>query len=155
MTIDVEALIAGAKKTFEQAEPEDVQILMGEEAVTARFWPLSGREWRDLVAAHPARSEEIDGKTVVVQADRVFNFNADTLTSAYPRVALVQGDDVTDLTLALWGRVLSVLDGNAVEGIAATIFYMNVIDPAKRLAAAGKASKGERSRKLSSPANLE
>lgn len=140
MSTDIEALIAGAKKAIEQVEPEDVEILLGEELVKVRFWPLSGQKWRSLVASHPARIEkDAEGKTVVAQQDRASGFNVDSLTRAYPRVALVDDGEEKPLDEALWGRILDVLDGPGFEGIAATIFFLNVIIPAQRTAAAGKA----------------
>lgn len=151
---DIEALIAGAKKAIEQVEPEDVEILLGEDLVQIRFWPVSGQEWRGLVASHPARLEkDADGKSVIAQQDRAHGFNVDSLTRAYPRVALVDDDGEKPLDGTLWGRILDVLDGPGFEGIAATIFFLNVIIPSQRTAAAGKASRGGAKRKRVSPAS--
>lgn len=154
LTIDVEALISSAKKAFEQAEPDDIRILMGEEEVTVRIWPVTGQEWRRLTATYPARiGEDADGASAVIQADRAFSYNVDALTREYPRVALVDDGTEKNLDTKLWGRILDVLDGPAFEGVAAVIFYLNVVMPAKRQAAAGKARRGEQAKKRRSPGN--
>lgn len=145
---DIEALIAGAKKAIEQVEPEDVKVLMGEELVTVRLWPLSGQEYRALVADHPARVVEEDGQKTVRQGDRPYGCNIDSLTRAYPRVALVQDGEETELSPELWGRILDVMPSDGIEGVMATISFMNVAIPAQRtVAALGKASAGARQTK--------
>jgi hypothetical protein len=146
----IDELIAGAKQQIEQVEPEDVKVLMGEDLVTVRIWPLTGQAYRALVADHPARLVEVDGQKVVGPGDKPYECNIDSLTRAYPRVALVQDDEETDLTAELWGRILDVLSPAALEGVMATIAYVNVAVPAQNLISAlGKASAGGKRTKRS------
>lgn len=150
MGIDIDALISGAKRKFDEAEPEDLTIDLGGEPVAVRLWPVSGAVWRELTLANPARTEQDDeGKTVVVQADRAFGYNADALTYGYPRVSLVKDDETQELDRETWGRILGVMDGLSVESVTATIWALNVQAPMMRMVAAGKAFRAAEQTKLS------
>lgn len=153
MAVDVSALVSKAREQFDKVEPVEQELLIGGELVKARFYPVTGQEWRALVVAHPPRTEVVDGKTVVIAADRPFGFNADSLLVEYPRVSLVDGDGETALSVAEWGDVVSVLAEPSLEAARLTVWGVNVWGPSKEFTDAGKASAGARKKKRRSPAN--
>lgn len=142
MGIDLDALIASARDRLENVEPVTQEVDLGGSIVGVRVWPLRGHEWRDLTALHPWREGS--------QFDQNLGYNIDAVTRAYPRVALVQGDDVEDVS-ARWADILDVLSGPDLKNIALAVWGVNEFDPQKRMTAAGKASTGGRKRKRSSP----
>lgn len=153
MALDVSALVSKAREEFDKVEPVEQDLLIGGELVKARFYPVTGQEWRALVVAHPPRTEVEDGRTVVTPADRPFGFNADSLLPEYPRVALVDGDEEVELSTAEWAEIVSVLAEPSLEAARMTVWGVNVYQPAKAFSDAGKASAGGRKRKRRSPAN--
>lgn len=153
MGIDVAALVSKAREQFEQAEPTDQEILVGGDRVTLRVRPVTGQEWRGLVVAHPPRTEQVDERTVVIAADRVYGFNMDTLLPEYPAVSLVDGDEETPLSSDEWADIVSVLAEPSLDAARLTVWGVNVYKPSKEFADAGKASKGGRKKKRRSPAS--
>lgn len=153
MGIDVSALVSNAREQFNKVEPVEQDLLIGGELVKARFYPVTGQEWRALVVAHPPRVEVEDGRTVVTPADRPFGFNADALLPNYPRVVLVDGDEETELSVSEWADVVSVLAEPSLEAARMTVWGVNVYQPAKAFTDAGKASTGGRQKKRRSPAS--
>lgn len=153
MALDVSALVSKAREQFDKVDPVEQDLLIGGELVKARFYPVTGQEWRALVVAHPPRVEAEGEKTVVIAADRPFGFDADSLLTDYPRVSLVDGDGETELSAAEWADVVSVLSGPSLEAARLTVWGINVFQPAQEFTAAGKASAGGRKRKRRSPAN--
>ena len=138
--VDVQALIAAQKQKLDTVEPVTQDVLLGDEVVGVRFWPLSGTAWRDLCALHPNRGES--------QFDMALGYNLDAVLRAYPRVYLVKGDDVTDVARD-WADVCDVLSGPDLKNLAYAVWGINEYDPAQRLAAAGKASAGSKRKKRS------
>lgn len=151
--VDVKALVDKARQEFDQPEPSDVPVMVGGEKVVLRFRPVRGTEWRDLVAGFPARTESVDNRTVVVQADRGPGFNTVELPPAYPGVAVVEGESEQVLSGDEWRDLHDVLSGPDLEHVTATIWGMNVQEPLVRLRAAGKASTGGQKKKRRSPAS--
>jgi hypothetical protein len=151
--MDIAALVAKARESFDSVEPVDQDILMGDEVVTVRFWPVTGSAWRALTAEHPARPK--------VVMDQNLGYNLDAVTRSYPNVYLVQGDDVvkvsdplprklvTDPEKRPWFDVVDSLSGPDLKNLASAVWGLNEYDPAKRLAHAGKASAGGRKKKPS------
>lgn len=142
--VDVDALVAKAKAALDNVEPTDQDALLGDELVTVRFWPVSGQEWRELVAKHPWREGS--------QFDQALGYNLDSVLTEYPKVYLVQGDDVTNVS-DRWASICEVLSAPDLKNLAIAVWGMHEFDPQRRLDAAGKASKGGRSKRRSSPAN--
>ena len=144
LTVDVDELIASAKAAQDQAVPEDVEVLFGEQLTKVRLWPLTRQAWRELVDKHAARFDLVDGRRVVSQSDVAYGFNTATLPEAYPRVAIVQGDEEQKLDKATWKRLLQVMPEDGYAGVLAVIVFMNVGAPAQRtMEALGKAFMGE------------
>lgn len=142
--IDVDALIAKQKAALDKVEPVTQDVLLGDEVVGVRFWPLSGVAWRDLTARHPWRED--------AQFDQSLGYNLDGVLRDYPRVYLVQGDTVTDVA-DKWAEIVDVLTGADLKNLGFAIWGLNEFDPQNRLATAGKASKGAQRKKRSSPAS--
>ncbi|MGB4136421.1 MAG: hypothetical protein WA971_07650, partial [Microbacterium sp.] len=88
MAVDVKALVAKARQEFAAVEPVDQEVELGGEKITARFTPISGPEWRDLTAKHPERPG----------GDQALGYDLTGVMMSYPRVSLVDGDDVQDVT---------------------------------------------------------
>lgn len=144
MTFDIDALIAKARENFDTVKPVDQDVLLGDDVVTVRLWPLTGVAWRELVVNHPVR----DG----VQHDLALGYDLESVVRAYPRVYLVDGDEVTDVA-ARWAEVCDVLSAPDLKALSFAVWGLNEYDPSQKLAAAGKASKGGLRKKRSSPAN--
>lgn len=147
MNLDI--LISKARKAFEQVDPTDIQVLLGDERVTLRLFPLAGHEWRDLIALYPPRL--VAGAT----EDRVAGYNVDAVVSVYPRVWTVDGDRQIPVAPEQLVSLVEVLSGPELKALAATIWSINESEPAKRVRAAGKGSTGARPRKRRSPASSE
>lgn len=155
--MDIAALVAKARESFDSVKPVDQPVLVGDEVVTARFWPIAGTAWRNLTAEHPPRPG--------VVMDQNLGYNLDAVTRNYPHVYLVQGDDVVKVSDPLpkkrpgdperrpWFEVVDVLSAPDLKNLASAVWGLNEYDPAKRLAQAGKASAGGRKRRPSSPAS--
>lgn len=136
--LDLDALISEARSAFDESEPVTQDVLLGDKAVGVRVWPLDGGEWRDLIAAHPPRP----GAAQDAQA----GYNVDSVVAVYPRVALVDGDDVDDMmrvvdgkAVSRWPDVCATLYGSDRRNLAAAVWGINEYTPAEALAAAGKA----------------
>lgn len=140
MAIDVAALIAAQKQELDSVKPLDQEVLLGGEKVTVRLWPLSGKIWRDLCAKHPNRPDS--------PFDQALGYDLDSLLWDYPKVYLVDGDEVTDVAES-WADICAVLSGPDLKNLAYAIWGMNEYDPAQKLAAAGKASAGKGRKKRS------
>jgi len=140
MSIDVKALIAAQKQKLDTVEPVTQDVLLGDEVVGVRLWPMTGTGWRDLTTRHPHRGES--------QFDQALGYNLDGVLREYPRVYLVKGDDVTDVSDS-WGEICDVLSGPDLKNLAYAVWGLNEYDPAQRLAAAGKASAGSKRKKRS------
>lgn len=140
MAIDVQALIAKGKQDLDAVTPVDQEVLFAGEQVTVRFWPLSGTAWRDLCAAHPNRGDS--------QFDQALGYNLTSLVAAYPKVYLVDGDEVQDVADD-WADICAVLSGPDLKNLEYAVWGLNEYEPTQRLAAAGKASAGSRRKKRS------
>lgn len=143
--MDVNALVAKAREKFDTVEAVTQEVLLGDEVVGVRVWPISGPDWRELTAKHPARKD--------AQFDLNLGYNLDAVVRNYPRVYLVQGDDVQHVEGDEWGSVLDALSGPDLKNIALAVWGQNEFEPQKRLVEAGKALKGGPRKKRSSPAN--
>ena len=156
LAIDLESLIAAARAEFDEAEPQDVDVLLGAELVKVRLWPLAPQAWRVLYADNPVRVKVVDGERVERPSDVPYGCDIDTVVREYPRVALVQSDDVKELDRETWKRIVDVLPLDGLQGVMATIAYMNIAEPAQRLVEAlGKAVLGEGQTKPASPDSSE
>lgn len=151
--MDVAALVAKARESFDTVQPVDQVVLLGDELVTVRFWPISGQEWRKVTAGLPPRGG-------VVQ-DMNLGYNLDAAVREYPSVYLVQGDDVvkvsdpeprkkpTDPEHRPWYDVVDALSAPDLKALASAVWGLCEYTPQKRLAAAGKASARGRKKKPS------
>lgn len=153
VSIDIDALISKAREVFEQIEPVDQDVLLGEKVVTVRVWPMEGPDWRDLIAEHPPR--------VKSSTDSTAGYNVDSVAKVYPRLALVDGDTVDNLVrrdekgreFSRWPEIAARLLGADLRNIASAVWGVNEFDPQKRMVAAGKGSTGGSRKKRSSPGN--
>lgn len=147
--MDVDALIAKARENFDKVEPVDQEVLLGDDVVTVRFWPVMGTEWTELTTRNPPRKGSV--------RDQNMGYNADGIVREYPKVFLVQGDDVVNVgELAptpdnplhrKWDDVVAALSGPDLHHLAIAVWGLNDYDPQKRLKTAGKASAGGRKKK--------
>ena len=134
--MDVQALIAKQKQTLDTVKPVDQEVLFAGEVVTVRFWPLAGPAWRDLCAKHPNRDES--------QFDQALGYNLTAVVADYPRVFLVDGDDVQDVA-AEWADICAVLSGPDLKNLEYAVWGINEYEPTQALA--GKVSAGARRKK--------
>lgn len=142
--MNIEELIAKQKATLDNVKPVDQDVILGEDLVTVRLWPLSGVAWRDLTAVNPPRA----GSTL----DQQLGYNLDGVVRSYPRVYLVDGDDINDPS-EHWPGLVDVLTGADLKNLGFAVWGLNEFDPADRLVKAGKASAGGRRKKQNSPAS--
>lgn len=134
--MDVQALIAKQKQTLDTVKPVDQEVLLAGEVVTVRFWPLAGNAWRDLCAKHPNRDES--------QFDKALGYNLTAVVADYPRVFLVDGDDVQDVA-DQWADICAVLSGPDLKNLEYAVWGINEYEPTQALA--GKVSAGARRKK--------
>lgn len=138
--MDIKALVAKAKQDMDTVSSVDQDVMIGDEKVTIRLWPLSGVAYRDLCALHPNRSNS--------EFDQALGYNLTAVTQNYPRVYTVDGDAVADVA-GDWADICSVLSGPDLKALEYAVWGLNEYEPATRLAAAGKASAGSRKKKRS------
>lgn len=151
--MDLDALIADAKAKFEATEPVTQDVLLGSKVVGVRFWPIPGPEWRDLVASNPPRPG--------AAMDQNLGYNVDAVVRAFPKVALVDGDEVDNMIrrdaegreFSKWPEVHDSLSGADLKNLAMAVWGLHEWDPQKALVEAGKALKGGSRKKRNSPAN--
>ena len=142
--MDIDALIAAQKATLDKVQPVDQDVMLGDDIVTVRVWPLSGVAWRDLTAKHPWREGS--------EFDQQLGYNLDGVVRDYPKVYLVADGDPVNVT-DRWPEIVDVLTGVDIKNLGFAVWGLNEFDPANRMVSAGKASKGGRAKKPSSPAN--
>lgn len=141
MAIDVAALIAAQKQELDSVQPQTQDVLLGGNIVGVRFWPVSGGVWEELTSKHPPRAG--------VETDTAIGYNIAGVVRDYPRTYLVVGDDVQPVVGEQWAEVYDVLSGPDKKNLAAVVWGINELDPAEKLAAAGKASAGKGKKKRS------
>lgn len=138
--MDIQALVAKAKQDMDTVSAVDQEVLIGDQEVTIRLWPMSGAAYRDLCAKHPNRTAS--------EFDEALGYNLSGVTQSYPRVYTVEGDTVTDVSES-WPDICSVLSAPDLKALEFAVWGLNEYEPTKRLAAAGKASAGSRKKKRS------
>lgn len=138
--MDLKALVAKARQDFDSVEPVEQDVVLAGELVTVRVWPLTGPQWRDLCAKHPNRTDSA--------FDQALGYNLTAVLADYPRVYLVNGNDVVDAAED-WADICAVLSGPDLKNLELAVWGVNEYDPAQRLVAAGKASAGGRKKKRS------
>lgn len=143
--MNVAELVAKGRAQFDSVQPETTDVLIGDTTVGVRVWPVSGVQWRELTLASPPREKFV--------WDQNAGYNLLGVVRAYPRVYLVDGDDVTHVSGDEWGQVLDLLSPPDLKLVETLIWGVNEFDPRKRAAAAGKASRAGRQKKPASPAN--
>lgn len=138
--MDIKALVAKAKQDMDTVTPTDQAVMVGDQEVTIRLWPLSGTAYRDLCALHPNRTDSA--------FDEALGYNLTAVTQSYPRVYAVEGDEVTDIADS-WADMCAVLSAPDLTALEYAVWGMNEYEPTVRRAAAGKASAGSRKKKRS------
>lgn len=134
--------IAKAKAQVESAEPTPLNIEVGGELTALTFLPVYGDVWSDITAENPPRP----GATL----DSNVGYNTDGAAKSYPRDRITVDGEAPRYELSEEGKVvvdewrdlLSVLSSPNLKNIASTLWGLNQLDAARRLAEAGKASKG-------------
>lgn len=124
--------IAKAKALHESVEPTALDVELGEELTRLTFRPIWGASWQDIVATHGPRPGS--------DTDQAVGYNTDAVASDYPvEAVMVDGESPSEDE---WRELLSVLSAPSRNNIAAVLYSLNQLEPAKRLVAAGKASRG-------------
>lgn len=141
MSIDVSGLIAQQKKALDLVEPVTQDVLLGDELVGVRFWPVGGGVWEELTSKNPPRKGS--------QSDVALGYNLAGVVRDYPRTYLVVGEAAEPVVGEQWAEVYDVLSGPDKKNLGYAVWGLNEYDPAQRLAAAGKASAGSKRKKRS------
>lgn len=150
MGIDVKALIEKQKHALDSVEPVDQEVLLGGQIVTVRIWPVSGGVWDELTSSNPARTvEDAEGNRVPVKYDLDLGYNLSGVVRSYPRLYLVDGDEVTPIVGEQWAEVYDVLSGPDKKALGYAVWGKNEFEPTQMKLAAGKASAGQRKKKRS------
>lgn len=148
--MDLDALIAKGRAALENVQPVDQDVMIGDELVTVRFWPMTGGEWRAFTAAHAPRAKSV--------FDQNAGYNVDAAVRGYPKTYLVQGDDVVNVAVPAdpekpdhlrWHDIYDLLSGPDMKNLAIALWGINEFEHQKRFAQAGKASAGGRKKKRS------
>lgn len=130
--MNLQEKIAKAREEFAATKPTELEVEVGGEIALMTFRPVWGAEWANLIAQHPPRP----GAAV---DDRV-GYNTDGVVADYPVDAItVDGSSIDEVT---WRELVSVLTSPNRTNIASVLYGLNQLEPARKLAEAGKASKG-------------
>lgn len=140
--MDLDARIAAAKQAIAEAKPVDQNVMLGDDEVTVRLFPVDGVTWTKMTSKHPPRPG--------VLRDAQFGYNAYGILRDYTDVAIVDGDDVDRLKrtdedgreYSRWPEVHDVLAGPDLTNLAVALWGMNDYDHQRKLVEAGKASAG-------------
>lgn len=140
--MDVMALVAKAKQKQESDSVGhvDQDVMIDEEVVTIRLWPLTGIAYRDLCAKHANRTNS--------EFDEALGYNLTAVTQSYPRVYTVDGDEVVNVS-DQWSDICAVLSGPDLKALEYAVWGLNEYEPTQRMAAAGKASAGSQKKRRS------
>lgn len=138
MTFNLDELVAKANELIEDAEPELVPVTLARRQVGVRFVPMSGEDWQELTLKHPPRPE--------VRRDLNVGYNITAVVSAYPHVAIVNGDDVDDLirtdaegkTYSKWPAVYAALTSTGRKDVESAIWDAHERTPERLVEDAGK-----------------
>jgi len=149
--MDLDSLIAKARASVDKVEPVDQEVLLGDEIVKVRFWPLTGGPWRALTATHPPRAKSVFDQNV--------GYNLDAVVRNYPKVFIVDGDEVVNVAVPVdpeddpshwrWHDIYDLLSGPDMKNLSSAVWGLNEYEHQKRFVAAGKASAGVRKKKRS------
>lgn len=130
--MNLQEKIAKARAEFEATEPTILNVEVGGEITALGFRPVWGQEWVDLLAVNPPRPGS--------ENDTAVGYNTDAVASDYPASAVtVDGDPVSADD---WRDLVAVLSAPNRNNIASVLYVLNQLEPARKLAAAGKALKG-------------
>lgn len=141
MTIDVQALLAAQKQKLDEVKPVTQEVLLGEDLVGVRFWPVSGDVWEEITSKNPPRKDN--------PSDAALGYNLSGVARDYPRTYLVIGDDVKPIVGEEWAEVYSALSGPDKKNLCGAVWGLNEYEATKRMAAAKKASGRGRKKKRS------
>lgn len=139
MTIDVKALVAAQKQKLDTVEPVTQEVLLGDDIVGVRFWPVAPAVWEELTSRHPARKDN--------QSDASLGYNLAGVVREYPRTYLVVGDEVQPVVGEQWAEVYDALSGPDRKNLGFAVWGKNEWEHAQRMVAAGKASAGAQKKK--------
>jgi hypothetical protein len=130
-------LLADAKKRLETPIFSDVDVVVGDDLVTVRVPRLSGPEWVDLIATHPARKgSNVDGAVG-------YNIHAVTQAALVLRGAVIEDDSPVALSDSEWADLFSVLSGVDIEAVGAEVWSLNDLQARQHKAALKKARSGD------------
>lgn len=149
--VNVDELIQKAKDALESVETVSTGARIrlskdGTDSGEIRFKPMRPNDWREFVAVLPPRPG--------AYSDAMLGFDVDAATRLYPHMQIVMGDEVTDLGEA-WADMCTgdIVDAAARDLVTQALLDHHQFEPMRWQDAAGKASKGGRQKKRSSPAN--
>lgn len=137
--LDIKALVEKQKQLLDTVEPVTQDVVLGDQVVGVRFWPVSGSVWEELTAKNTPRQG--------VEHDMALGYNLSGVVRDYPRTYLVDGDDVQPVTGEQWSEVYDVLSGPDKKNLGFAVWGLNEYDPAQKLVTAGKSSAGRRKKK--------
>lgn len=147
MVLDLDSKIATAKKSVAEIRTAEQEVLLGDDIVTVRISSVDGPKWIELTGRHPARLD--------VARDVQLGYNLPAVLRDYTNVEIIEGDEIDDLwrvdeeghKYSKWPEIHDVLSGPELKNLGYALWGLNDYDHQQRLADAGKASKGRRSRK--------
>lgn len=122
-------MIAKAKADVAEVKPVPVEVEIDGDLVSVEFAPVGGMEWAELTATHPPRKGS--------EVDRRYGYNVHGVIPAYPVDKITS--DGEPISADLWGETVPRLSGPDVEIVATIVYGVNMVDPAKKKSALGKA----------------
>lgn len=145
--MDIDDLIAHAKRKQSKAKPVDQVVMIGGREVTVRIYPVDGTTWDTLTAKNPPRLN--------VAKDIELGYDLLGVLRDYPEIAIVDGEEVDNLkrvnpegqAYSMWPEICAVLGGPSLDALKFAIWGKNVHEASKREERLGKGSKGKRSKK--------
>lgn len=133
MSIDLNKLIANARKEVEKPAVDELEIAIAGEIVKFEFTKLSTFEWRELMATFPPR----DG----VPRDMNVGYNLDRLPKHYPvaNIKIVTGEDRLNVDQEQWYSLFDVIESPELFHISVLLWGMHEWAPSQKLVEAKKA----------------
>lgn len=140
--MDIDALIASARKRVAEPRTVSQEVLVGDIFVDVEFTKLDSLTWASICAANPPRPR--------AKIDRV-GHNVDAVTRDYPVThLLVAGEQVSE---DQWQGIFDTLSPGYLRAIGTAVWGINELEEAQRGVDLKKSLAGDSEKKSNSPAN--
>ena len=144
---DFDALLdAALERKNDDPHTSEVTVTVADKPLRLRFSELDSRDWSRCTLSSPPR----DG--VIVDALFGFDVTSASELAAPMSGVVVDGENVSELTLVQWGKLFAGISGRDRQSISDAVIAVNEDAQMKRMEEAKKAFEGASKRKRPSRA---